>query len=193
MHQFQDLLSMVETNPDAFFGFNDFYFMNLLHQSYMSGEVKNPKIREMMKMLLFRESPIEVQLPLFEHRLLNINEDGQHQREMVIKRINEFVAQLEDCLKANGDGTEWILHDIPDSDILFSRPIASIVRKRSSDNLLQERDPVKIMDRQGKVSLLVDKENSIMKILSNVTNFIPVLYMNPKAHALLIEKGLLKA
>lgn len=66
-----------------------------------------------------------------------------------------------------------------------------IVKKRTSDNLLQERDPVKIMDRSGQVSLLVDRENSIIRILSNVVNFIPVLYMNQKAQALLRGKGLL--
>ena len=66
-----------------------------------------------------------------------------------------------------------------------------IVKKRLSDNLLQERDPVKIMDRSGNVSLLIDRENSIIRILSNVVNFIPVLYMNQKAQALLRGKGLL--
>jgi hypothetical protein len=65
------------------------------------------------------------------------------------------------------------------------------VRKRSGDNLLQERDPVKIMDRDGKVSLLIDRENSIIRILSTVVNFIPVLYMNPKAQELLKSKGLI--
>ena len=47
------------------------------------------------------------------------------------------------------------------------------------------------MDRSGNVSLLIDRENSIIRILSNVVNFIPVLYMNQKAQALLRGKGLL--
>ena len=66
-----------------------------------------------------------------------------------------------------------------------------IVRKRTTDNLLQERDPVKIMDRAGKVELMIDRENSIIRILSNVVNFIPVLYMNQKAQTLLKAKGLM--
>lgn len=82
-------------------------------------------------------------------------------------------------------------HDIPDSDIVFSRSMLDIVRKRSTDNLLQERDPVKIMDRRGNVSLLIDRENSIIRILSNVVNFIPVIYMNQKAYDLLKSKKLL--
>lgn len=192
IHQFQDLLKMVEGDPDAFFGFNDFYFMNLVHRAYMENEVKNPKIREMMKMLLFRESPIELPLPLLKHKLITRDESGQREREGIIKRIKELVDQFEQCFREHGDGTEWIIYDIPDSDIVFSKHMNDIVRKRSSDNLLQERDPVKIMDRKGQVSLLVDKENSIIRILSNVVNFIPVLYLNPKAHALLSAKGLLK-
>jgi hypothetical protein len=154
--------------------------------------VKNPKIREMMEMLLFRKSPIEVPLPLFEHKLITRDEDGLRKRELLIKKINETVAEYEACIQAHGDGTEWILHDIPDSDIVFSRSMHDIVRKRSTDNLLQERDPVKIMDRSGNVSLLVDRENSIIRILSNVVNFIPVIYMNQGAYDLLKKKKLIE-
>lgn len=192
IYQFQDLLGMVEKEPDRFFGFNDFYFMNLVHQTHLSGEVKSPKIREMMEMLLFRKSPIEVQMPPFEHKLLGRDEEGIRKRESLVKKINETVALWEATIQEHGDGTEWILHDIPKSDIVFSKPVSDIVKKRNGDNLLQERDPVKVMDRQGNVALLVDRENSIMRILANVSNFIPVVYMNPKAHALLRKAGLIK-
>lgn len=191
MYQFQDVLGMVENNPEQFFGFNDFYFMNLVHQHYLEKTIKNPKIHEMMKMLLFRQSPIEYQLEPFTHKLVTRDEAGQHARSAIVKKIEEIVHNFESCLQNDGDGTEWLLYDIPDSDIVFSRSMLDIVKKRSGDNLLQERDPVKIMDRQGKVSLLIDQENSIMRILSSVVNFIPVLYMNPKAHELLRKKGLL--
>jgi uncharacterized protein len=191
MFQFQDLLQLIGNDPERFFGFNDFYFMNLVHQSHLEGTVKNPKIQEMMKMLLFRQSPVEYQLAPFEHKLVSSDESGLRGREALVKKIEELVHKFEECIRTEGDGTEWILYDIPESDIVFSRPMSELVRRRSSDNLLQERDPVKIMDRMGKVSLLIDRENSIIRILSNVTNFIPVLYMNQKAHALLHGKGLL--
>ncbi|MGZ3693795.1 MAG: HD domain-containing protein [Bdellovibrionota bacterium] len=191
MFQFQDVLQMVEKDPERFFGFNDFYFMNLVHQSYLDKTVKNPKIHEMMKMLLFRQSPIEYQMAPFEHKLVTRDEDGLRKREALVKKIQEIVTNFEACIRDHGDGTEWLLYDIPDSDIVFSRSMNDIVKKRSGDNLLQERDPVKIMDRQGKVSLLVDKENSIIRILSSVVNFIPVLYMNPAADKLLRAKGLI--
>ncbi len=191
MYQFQDLLDMVANDPERFFGFNDFYFMNLVHQAHLDKTVKNPKIQEMMKMLLFHQSPFEFQLSPVEHKLVTRDEEGLRTRESIVKRIQEMVKSFEDCIQAHGDGTEWILYDIPDSDIVFSRSMLDIVRKRSGDNLLQERDPVKIMDRQGKVSLLIDRENSIMRLLSSVVNFIPVLYMNPKAHDLLKAKKLI--
>jgi hypothetical protein len=165
--------------------------MNTLHQAHLEGTVKDKKIAEMMKMLLFRQSPVEYLLPPFEHKLVARDEPGLRERESIVKRIEELVHKFEDCIKNEGDGTEWILYDIPDSDIVFSRSMPDIVRKRTSDNLLQERDPVKIMDRAGNVSLLVDRENSIIRILSNVVNFIPVLYMNQRAHTLLKAKGLL--
>ena len=192
IYQFQDLLGMIESDPDRFFGFNDFYFMNLVHQQYLGDTIKNPKIQEMMHMLLFRKSPVEAKLALFEHKLLTRDEDGIHKREAVIKKINDTVAEYEHVIKEHGDGTQWILHDIPDSDISFAKSVQDIVRKRSGDNLLQERDPVKIIDSRGNTGLLVDKENSIIRILSNVVNFIPVIYMNQKAYDLLIEKGTLK-
>lgn len=191
MHQFQDLLTMVEGDPDRFYGFNDVYFMGLVHQHYVEKTVKNPKIHEMMKMLLFRQSPIEFQLYPFEHKLVSRTEEGLREREAIVRRIQETVHGFEECIKNHGDGTEWILYDIPDSDIIFSKSMQDIVRKRTSDNVLQERDPVKIMDRRGNVSLLIDRENSIIRILSNVVNFIPVLYMNPRAEKLLKEKGLI--
>jgi uncharacterized protein len=191
MHQFKDLLSMIGSDPDRFYGFTDVYFMSLVHQHYMDKTVKNPKIHEMMKMLLFRQSPVEFQLSPFEHKLVSRGEEGLRQREAIVRRIQETVHNFQECIKEHGDGTEWLLYDIPDSDIVFSRSMADIVRKRSGDNLLQERDPVKIMDRKGNVSLLIDRENSIIRILSNVVNFIPVLYMNPKAETLLKAKGLI--
>lgn len=189
--QFQDLLSMIERDPERFFGFNDFYFMNIIHQAHLDGSVKDKKIAEMIKMLLFRQSPVEYQLPPFENKLVARDEAGIREREASVKRIEDLVHKFEECIKNEGDGTEWILYDIPDSDIVFSRPMSDIVKKRTSDNLLQERDPAKIMDRSGNVSLLIDRENSIIRILSNVVNFIPVLYMNQKAQALLRAKGLM--
>ena len=91
-----------------------------------------------------------------------------------------------------GHGTEWILHDIPDSDITFAKHVEDLVRGRGSDNLLLERDPVKIVDAAGNGSLLAQKDHSIIRILSNVRNFVPSFYMNESAYKLLKHQGVLE-
>ena len=193
MWQFQDLLKMVGNEKDRFFGFNDFYFMSILQAEHVKGEVRNPKIREMIEMLLYRKSPIQIQAPLLDQHLLSRDKDGQAKRATAVKKIKSAVKQCEAVLKAKGDGTEWLLHDIPTSDIVFATHKDDVVRKRSSDNLLLERDPVKIVDSNGKATLLVDREHSVIRILSNINNFIPSLYMNQKAYELLKKEGALDA
>lgn len=192
MYQFQDLLDMVGKDPDRFFGFNDFYFMTLLHEEFIKGEIKNPMIREMMEMLLYRKSPVEIQLPMFGQQLVGRDLDGQRKRQATEKKIQEFVHACEAVIKEKGDGTEWILHDIPDSDVVFAKHMDDIVEKRKSDNLLIERDPVKIVDSQGRGSLLAQHEHSVIRILSGVRNFIPSFYMNEKAYQLLHKAGMLE-
>jgi hypothetical protein len=192
MYQFQDLLEMVGKDPDRFFGFNDFYFMNLIHQEHLSGDTKNPRIREMIEMLLYRKSPVEVQLPLFEQQLLARGEEGERKRTATTKKIEEFVHQCEALIAAKGDGSEWILHDIPHTDIYFAKHVDDIVRRRGSDNLLLERDPVKVVDSMGNAALLAEKEHSIIRILSGVRNFVPSFYMNEKAFELFRREGMLE-
>lgn len=191
MYQFQDLLQMIGNDPDLFFGFNDHYFMGIVHQQHTSGKIKDPGIKEMVEMLLYRQSPIEVKAPLFEEQLLTRDEEGAKRRRAAVKRIDEFVSECKELFRQKGDGSEWILHDIPDVDITFAKNVAQIVERRIGDNLLAERDPIKIVDNDGKAGLLVDDDHSILRILSNVQNFIPSFYMNRKAKALLEKEGLL--
>lgn len=60
--------------------------MNIVHRAYVENTVKNPKIREMMEMLIIRKSPIEVPLPLFEHKLITRDDEGLRERELLIKK-----------------------------------------------------------------------------------------------------------
>ena len=193
MFQFQELLQMVEDDPDRFFGFNDFYFMNILHKEHIGGKVKDPKIREMIEMLLYRRSPIEVHAPIFAQRLLQESDEGEKRRKAIMKQIQDVHKEFSDILKTKGDGSEWILLDIPDVDVSFAKRLEDIVSRRSGDNLLQERDPVKIVSNGGHASLLVDKEDSLMRILAQIKNFIPSFYMNEKAYELLEAAGAIQA
>lgn len=191
MYQFQELLQMVGNDPDLFFGFNDHYFMGIVHQQHTKGKIKDPAIKEMIKMLLYRESPVEVRAPLFEQQLLTRNEEGEKKRRDTVKKIEAFVNECKDILKQKGDGSEWILHDIPETDITFARNLHHIVEKRVGDNLLAQRDPIKMVSANGKASLLVDNDHSILKILAQVQNFIPSFYMNRTAYELLDSEGIL--
>jgi hypothetical protein len=70
--------------------------------------------------------------------------------------------------------------------------VDDIVRRRGSDNLLLERDPVKVVDSMGNAALLAEKEHSIIRILSGVRNFVPSFYMNEKAFELFRREGMLE-
>jgi hypothetical protein len=65
------------------------------------------------------------------------------------------------------------------------------VKKRGTENLYQERDPVKIVSKGGKPSLLVERDNSLMKHLSGFSNFVPSVYANDAAMELLKARNLI--
>ncbi len=183
--QFEDLLEMVGKEPDHFFGFNDFYFMGLLHKEYINDSIKDPKIKEMAKMLLYRISPRRITIPPFEQQLFARDKDGIGERKKMEQKIRSLVQDFENIIQKKGVGTEWLLYDIPKSDIVFATHRNDILNGKTKNNILQERDPVKILDYRGKASLLVDRQHSIVRILSNIQNFIPSLYMNESAYSLL--------
>jgi hypothetical protein len=83
--------------------------------------------------------------------------------------------------------------DIPEKDVVFTRGMQHIVRKRTGENLYQERDPVKIVSKRGEPSLLVERENSLIKILSDRVNFVPSVYANAEAFELLRGRGAFEA
>ena len=67
-----------------------------------------------------------------------------------------------------------------------------MVKKRSSDNLYRERDPVKVVSKDGKPRLLVEMDNTLMKHLSAFINFIPSVYANESAVKLLRARGMIE-
>lgn len=191
VHQFQDLLQMVENGDERFFWWNDIYFMNRCQEIRFQKLLKDPRISELTQMLLYRRPPKTVHHPLFAHRILAV-EGGEQEKEKLISKIRIFVNDLEDVLQKHGTGKEWLLADIPEKDVLFTRGLGHIVKKRSSDNLYQERDPVKVVSKSGQPSLLVERENTLMKHLSGFINFVPSVYANEAAVALLQSKNLIE-
>lgn len=191
IHQFHDLLSMVEERDERFFWFNDVYFMNRCQEVRHLGLIDDPKTNEFIEMLLFRKSPRTVHHPEFEHRILE-STGSEAEREKRIKRIRAIVSDFEDVLEEHGTGKEWILADIPSKDVAFTASKEKLNRNRDRKGpLYMELEPVKIITKRSGVKLLVEIENSIVRRLANYINFVPSVYANDSAMKLFKAKKLL--
>ena len=191
LYQFHDLLEMIEGRDERFFWWNDIYFMNRLQEVRFRKEHLEPKASELIEMLLYRHAPKTVRHPLFEHRLIK-SEGSDDERVKLTSRIQTTIAEFQKILDKHGTGREWLLADIPEKDVVFTRALSHVVKKRASDNLYRERDPIKVVSKAGKVSLLVERENTLMKHLSSIINFVPSVYANDSALALLKSRGLVE-
>jgi HD superfamily phosphohydrolase len=191
IHQFQDLLNMIENRDERFFWWNDIYFMSRCQEIRLQKQIKDPRISELTEMLLYRHPPKTVHHPLFAHRILAVD-GNETEKEKLITKINTFVEELNGVLAKHGTGKEWLLADIPEKDVVFTRGLGHIVKKRSTNNLYQERDPVKVVSKNGTPSLLVERDNTLMKHLSGFINFVPSVYANDQAISLLRARGLIE-
>lgn len=190
IHQFHDLLTMIKERDERFFWWNDIYFMNRCQEIRYENHLKDSRISELTEMLLYRHPPKTVHHPLFAHRILAVD-SNEIEKKKLITQIRSFVKELESVLKKHGTGKEWLLADIPEKDVVFTRGLGHIVKRRSSDNLYRERDPVKVVSKLGKPSLLVERENTLMKHLSGFINFVPSVYANDAAIKLLQSRKLI--
>jgi HD superfamily phosphohydrolase len=189
LHQFHDLLTMVEKGDERFYWWNDIYFINRCIEVRLQKKLKDRRINQLTEMLLYRKPPKTLHHPLFEHRLLSA--DG-NERQKLVGKIQDKVAEFEHVFKKHGSGREWLLADIPEKDVMFTKPLSSIIKKRKADNLYREVEPVKLVSREGKPSLLVERDNVLMKHLSGYINFVPSVYANDAGLELLVARGLLK-
>jgi len=190
IHQFHDLLAMVHDHDERFFWWNDIYFMNRCMEVHLKKLVQDPKISELTEMLLYRRAPKTVEHPLFAHRILR-SEGNEREKSRLTARIRAVLAEFEAVLQKHGTGKEWILADIPATDVVFARGMRHIAKKRSSDSLYRERDPIKVISKSGKPSLLVARENTLMKYLSGFVNFVPSVYANQATIDLLKTRKLI--
>ncbi len=188
MYQFQDLLAMVEKGDERFYWWNDIYFIHRCQEIRVSEAVREPRVNDLIERLLYRRPPKTLHHKLFEHRFLD---GSEAQLTQLVHKIRAKVSEMEQALRKHGTGKEWILADIPDFGLRFTKPKQAIVKRRQFENLLQERDPVKIVSKDGVASLLVDRENSLMKHLAGLVNFIPSVYASEAAAKLLAELKLL--
>lgn len=186
---YSQLLEMIKNDPLRFYGFNDQYFMTNLHGLYMDGFFdKHQKMKEIAECLLFEKSPRSIRSEEFKQRILNQDEQDIHER--LLRKANEKVEDIRAFLKKNGGEGDWIVTDIPEKNIVFTKSKKRIIKTQTSPNVLLERDPVKILTETGEVQLLVDVDNSIISQIQNTYNFIPNVYCSDSALKLLESEGL---
>lgn len=189
IHSYSKLLEMVEKDPAHFYSFTDQYFMNAVQENYLKGEFdKNPRIKDMADRLLYERAPKSVKCEEFKQRIMD--QDDDQGMEKVLKRANEKLKEIKDVLKKKGTEADWILEDFPKKHIMFVRSRKKLVKSTTTQNLLLERDPAKILMENGEVRLLGDMENSVIGHLQNKFNFVPNVYCSESAWDILKSEGI---
>jgi HD superfamily phosphohydrolase len=190
IHQFHDLLTMVEEGDERFYWWNDIYFMNRCQEVRHQGLSSNPRTNELIEMLLYRKPPRTVHHPEFEHRIVE-NAGRDSDREKRIKRINAIVKDFEKVIEQHGTGKEWIIADIPTKDVAFTASKEQLNKRERKGPLYLESEPVKIITKRAGVKCLIEVDNSIVKRLSHYVNFVPSVYANEAAMKLFKARRLI--
>lgn len=185
-YSFEQLMERVSQNPNEYFTFNDSYFMAKLHE-YLAGRIMHPMIHELSEMLARRIPPAQIKIKPVQPTLIESNE---HRKE-VVKKVTLAVDWLKAELHSL-DPQAWLIFDIPNKDVMFTKNHESLLKDIRSTKRLHVRDSVKILTRHNELRLLIDVSNSLMTILSQYRNFIPRIYVSPKAYELLEKKKVLE-
>lgn len=176
--EFPDLLTMVERGDERFFWWNDLLFMQKLQECHFNLSFKKKLdshwLQEICEMLLYRKAPKTIRIPEFEHQILL--DDGET-RSRRLKTLQDRLAELRHFIKKYGNETHWILADVPQKDVYFTKRIKA---GKSID-----RDSVKIVDSQGNPHLLYERKNSLMQHLHKYMNFVPSVYTSASTMELL--------
>lgn len=193
IYRYSELLEMIEKNPMKFYGFNDTYFMTLVHKHLMDGSLdKNPKIKDMAQIILLASGAKAIRSEEFKERLLS--QDDSQNFEKHYKRAVNKAQEIEDFLKKNGGPADWLIYDIPKKSIIFVKSPKNVAKSAqgSMSNVLLDRDPVKIAMDDGTVKLLAEVENSLISKLYNSNNFIPNVFCSQSAYELLLSEGIIE-
>lgn len=184
-HSFKYLMEELTQDPTRFFTFNDSYFMGMLND-YLAQKTKHPVITELCEMLAYRKAPKHITCAPIVPTLI---ESPEHKQEVV--EVTKKAAQWLEAEAKKLDPNSWMIIDIPKKDVTFmSNPAYN--GKKELDPML-DRDPVKVITRDGDLKQLVDVPNSVMKVLRGYRNFFPHVYTSPKTYEMLEKKGILKA
>lgn len=178
IHQFQDLLGMIEKKDERFFWWNDSYFIQKCQEVRYQNLIKDPKVYELTEMLLYRRPPKTLNHPSFKNRLL---QGKQKNKSFYISHFSKTAKSMQNTLDKYGKGKEWLLIDVPEKDVVFTTK----VNTKFKNNPCKQRDPIKIVSKKGTPSLLIKREDTLMKHLSGFTNFTPSVFANDSAIRLL--------
>jgi HD superfamily phosphohydrolase len=186
IYRYGDLLDMVENDPQRFFGFNDHYFMVLLQKLYYGDHLKSlPRIADMVEHLIYAKSPLTIKSEPFSQRILDASDKSNYLKH--VKRANDRLQEMQDCLSKKGGAKDWIVDDLPKKDIFLLKSQKTLVRDKTTENVLWERDPTKIVKENGDIFLLSDIEGSLIGLLQNKTNFLPNVFCSQGAFDLLSQ------
>lgn len=192
MYKYSELLEMISKDPMKFYGFNDNYFMTLVHKHFMNGDLdKNPKIKDMARVILLATGGKAIRCEEFKSRLLS--QDDPAALEKYYKKAHNKMLEIEDFLQKKGGPADWVISDIPKKAIMFVKSPKNAAKNTSADkaNVLLDRDPVKMVMENGEVKLLAEVENSLISKLFNSNNFIPNVYCSSSAYELLLSEGVI--
>ncbi len=193
IYRYSELLNMIENDPIKFYGFNDTYFMTLVHKHFMDGSLdKNPKIKDMARILLLASGAKAIRTDEFKERLLS--QDDTQVFEKHYKRAMHKAQEIEEYLIKHGGPTDWLIYDIPKKSIIFVKSPKNVAKSAqvSMSNVYLDRDPVKIAMEDGSVKLLAEVENSLISKLYNSNNFIPNVFCSQSAYELLLSAGMIE-
>ena len=191
LYRYSDLLNMVLNDSLRFYGFNDSYFMGVVHEKFLDGSLdKVPDIKDMARTLLFKLSAVSIKSPEFVQILLV--QDDIKKNERIYKKAASRAKEIEDFVKRKGASKDWVISDIPEKNIIFVKSPKAIVKSGNKGNLLLERDPVKMSYENGDVKLLADVENSTISRLYNVMSYTPNVFCSEGAHKLLVKEKIIE-
>jgi hypothetical protein len=188
IHRYSDLLDMIANDPMKFYFFNDSYFMGLIHRHYHQGDLdKYPKIKSMASTLMLTRGARSLRAPELRQRLISQNDP--HELERSMKKAQGKIKEIESLLEKKGSASDWIIPDLPTKNITFVKSHDSIIRGKTEQNVLLERDPVKMSYENGDIRLLAEVENSVISRLQDTINFVPNVFCSQGAYDLLLKEG----
>ena len=183
-YSFDHLIEKVTQDPYEYFTWNDSYFMAKLHE-YIAGRARHPMIGELSDMLARRTPPAQIRIEPLKPTVI----ENEEHRKALVAECSAAAEWLKEELRTI-DPNAWVIEDIPKRDVTFTKSMELL--KRDKGNPVYSRDSIKVLTREGDLRLLIDRSQSLMRVLSQYRNFIPRLFVSPATYEKLEKRGVLE-